>query len=147
MDNSKPDEAIIKEVVINAPASKVWRALTDKEQMKQWYFDVSSFKPEAGFEFSFYGKGHKGESYLHLCKIIDVIPEKKLSYSWRYENYPGNSVVTFEIFPDGEKTKLKLTHEGLDSFDQTNPDFAKESFNEGWTFLIEKSIKEFAEKE
>ena len=49
--------------------------------------------------FSFYGKGHKGESYLHLCKIIDVIPEKKLSYSWRYENYPGNSVVTFENFP------------------------------------------------
>ena len=51
MDNSKPDEAIIKEVVINAPASKVWRALTDKEQMKQWYFDVSSFELEAGFEF------------------------------------------------------------------------------------------------
>jgi hypothetical protein len=26
-----------------------------------------------------------------------------------------------------------------------NPDFARESFNEGWTYLITKAIKEFVE--
>jgi uncharacterized protein YndB with AHSA1/START domain len=140
-------EPIVKEVLLNAPVSKVWKAITDKEQMKQWYFDIAEFKPEAGFEFRFYGEGHKGEKYLHLCKIIEVIPEKKISYSWRYENYPGDSLVTFELLKEGNMTKLRLTHEGLESFAADNPDFAKESFNEGWTYLIEKSIKEFVESD
>ena len=48
--------------------------------MKQWYFDLSEFKPEPGFEFQFYGEGHKGEKYLHLCKVTDVVPEKRLRY-------------------------------------------------------------------
>jgi uncharacterized protein YndB with AHSA1/START domain len=137
---------ITKEVLLNAPASKVWKAITDKEQMKQWYFDITEFKPEVGFEFQFSGKGHKGEQYLHLCRISEVVQGKKLTYSWKYDKYPGSSLVTFEIFDEGDKTKLRLTHRGLETFVADNPDFAKESFNEGWTYLITKAIKEFVEK-
>ena len=49
MPNAEP---VIKEVLLNAPASKVWKAITDKNEMKQWYFDLAEFKPEVGFEFS-----------------------------------------------------------------------------------------------
>jgi uncharacterized protein YndB with AHSA1/START domain len=139
-------EPITKEVFLDAPASKVWKAITDKEQMKQWYFDIAEFKAEVGFEFQFLGKGRKGENYLHLCKITEVIQGKKLSYSWSYKNYPGKSFVTFELFEGAGKTRLMLTHRGIESFATDNPDFAKESFNEGWTYLITKSIKEFVEK-
>ena len=142
----KKSEPVVKEVLLNAPASKVWKAITDKEQMEQWYFDIAEFRPEVGFEFQFRGKGHKGESYLHLCKITEMIPNKKLSYSWRYNGYPGISYVTFELFQEGGKVRLKLTHKGLETFGTDNPDFARESFNEGWTELIGKSIKEFVEK-
>lgn len=129
----------------NAPAEKLWKAITDKEQMKQWYFELSAFNAEPGFEFQFYGQGHKGEQYLHLCKVIEVIPGKKLSYSWCYKGYEGYSVVSFELFAEGEKTRLKLTHEGLESFPANNPDFAKTSFMEGWTYLITKSLSEYVE--
>ena len=88
----KKNDPFIIERTYNAPVDVVWKAITDKEQMKQWYFDLAAFKPEVGFEFQFHGQGHKGEKYLHLCKITDVIPHKKLSYSWRYEGYPGNSL-------------------------------------------------------
>jgi uncharacterized protein YndB with AHSA1/START domain len=27
-------------VKVNAPVDKVWNALTNKEQMKNWYFDI-----------------------------------------------------------------------------------------------------------
>ena len=114
--------------------------------MKQWYFDLSDFKPEIGFEFSFPGKGNEGQDYTHLCKITQVEPEKLLQYSWQYKSYPGKSFVTFELFPEGNATKLKLTHEGLETFPQDTKDFAKESFAGGWTYLIGKSIIEFLEK-
>ena len=133
------------ERVYNAPIQLVWEAITNRDQMKQWYFDLKEFKPEVGFEFQFYGQGHKGEQYLHLCKITEVIPYKKLAYSWRYDGYKGISFLTFELSGEGDKTKIKLTHEGLETFPQDIPDFAKESFAAGWTEIIGKSLKEFVE--
>jgi len=138
------DEAIVKEVLLNVSPSKVWKAITIKEDMKLWYFDISEFKPTVGFEFRFEG-GKDDKSYLHLCKITEVIPGKKLSYSWRYDGYPGNSLVTFELFKEGNRTKLKLTHEGIESFGTENPDLARENFVEGWNQIIGTSIKEYLE--
>jgi uncharacterized protein YndB with AHSA1/START domain len=134
------------ERTFNAPVSKVWKAITDKEEMKQWYFDLAEFKPEVGFEFRFNGQGKKEENYLHICKITEVVPEKKLTHSWRYDGYEGNSFVTFELTPEGNKTKVKLTHSGLETFPIDHPDFAKENFVEGWTQIVGTSLKEFVEK-
>ena len=139
------NEPLIIERTFNAPIEKVWKAITDKDEMKQWYFDIAAFKPEVGFEFQFEG-GKDEKCYLHLCKITEVVIGKKLSYSWRYDGYEGNSFVTFELFPDGNKTRLKLTHDGLETFPIKNPDFAKENFIEGWTYITGTSLKEFLEK-
>jgi uncharacterized protein YndB with AHSA1/START domain len=138
-------EPIIMERIFNAPIEKIWTAITDKEQMKLWYFDLDEFKPEVGFEFEFTG-GTPEKSYLHLCKITEVIAGRKLQYSWRYDGYEGNSFVTFELFAEGDKTRLKLTHKGLETFPASNTDFAKENFVAGWTEIIGTNLKEFVEK-
>jgi uncharacterized protein YndB with AHSA1/START domain len=142
--NTQP---FVIERTYNAPVNKVWKAITDKDEMKQWYFDLAEFKPEVGFEFQFYGQGKEGEQYLHLCKITEVIKEKKLQYSWRYDGYEGISFVTFELFAEGNSTRVKLTHEGLETFPSTaNNAFAKENFAEGWTHIIGVSLAGFVEK-
>jgi uncharacterized protein YndB with AHSA1/START domain len=110
----------------NAPADKVWQAITDKDKMKQWYFDLKEFKPEVGFEFQFSG-GTREQTFLHLCKITEVIPGKKLTHTWTYDGYPGESFVTFELFAEGDKTRLKLTHAGLETF-PGQPAFARTNF-------------------
>jgi len=130
----------------NAPADLVWKAITVKEEMKQWYFDLNEFIPEPGFEFQFYGGHEDGIQYLHLCRITEVIKGQKLTYSWKYDGYDGISFVTFELFPEGNKTRLKLTHAGLESFPTSNPDLAKENFVQGWTEIIGTSLKTYLEK-
>ena len=82
------NEPFVIERTYHASLARVWKAITDKDQMKQWYFDIAQFKPEVGFEFSFKGE-NEGRVYVHLCKIAEVITERKLSYSWRYEGHPG----------------------------------------------------------
>lgn len=145
-DSTTQSKPFTIERTYNAPVSKVWQAITDKDKMKEWYFDLSAFKPEKGFEFQFTGQDAEGEKFVHLCKITDVVFEKKLAYTWRYEGRPGNSEVTFELFPEDDKTRLKLTHEGLESFSANGPSFTKESFAMGWTEIIGKSLMEFVEK-
>jgi len=137
-------DSVVLERTYNAPVARVWKALTDAGQMRVWYFDLKEFKPEVGFKFEFTVE-HEGNRYHHLCKITKVIPQKKLAYTWRYANEEGNSLVTFELFGEGDKTRLKLTHEGIETFPKT-PAYARKNFEGGWLQLIGSELKQFVEK-
>jgi len=137
-------ETVIIERTLNASVARVWKALTEANEMRIWYFDLKEFKPEVGFEFEF-AVEHEGRSYHHLCKVTEVIPEKKIAYTWRYKDEPGDSLVTFELFSEGENTRVKVTHTGIDTFPKT-PAYARKNFENGWTQLIGTELKQFVEK-
>jgi uncharacterized protein YndB with AHSA1/START domain len=137
-------EAVVIERTFNAAVARVWEALTDADEMRVWYFDLKEFKPEVGFEFEFTVE-HEGTRYHHLCKITEVIPQKKIAYTWRFAGEEGDSLVTFELFADGDKTRLKLTHEGLETFPKL-PAYARTNFEKGWTEIIGSSLKQYVEE-
>jgi uncharacterized protein YndB with AHSA1/START domain len=140
------NRVIVLERLFNVPAKRLWKALTDSKEMKAWYFDLPGFKAEVGFQFQFTGGHDDGIQYLHLCEVTEVVPDKKLTYSWRYDGYAGVSYVTFELFEVGKKTMLKLTHSGIDTFPGDNPDFALHNFEEGWNDIINNSLERHVEK-
>ncbi|MEW7291064.1 SRPBCC family protein [Aquimarina sp. 2304DJ70-9] len=138
---------VVVEETYDASVEAVWKALTDKDEMKKWYFDVSEFKTEVGFEFQFIGHGKNGDPYLHLCKITEVIPYKRLQYSWEYENLEGTSLVTFDLQVEENKTRVTLTHTEIESFAKDNPDFDIKNFKEGWTALLTKLLPDYLAKQ
>lgn len=135
---------VIVEKTYNAPVARVWSALTEKDKLKQWYFDLDDFRLELGFEFHFSGQD-EGAVYHHICVIKEIVPLKKLVHSWRYEGYSGDSLVSWELFAEGEgRTRVVLTHTGLESFPASR-EFAKENFNMGWNEIVGKMLKEWVE--
>lgn len=137
--------AVVVERTFDAPVATVWKAITEKEQMKQWFFEtLDAFKPEVGFQ-TVVTVRHNGKEFPHLWKVVEVVPEKKLAFAWSYTNYEGDSLVTIELFEEKNKTKLRLTHDGLDTFPQDDPDFGRASFNAGWNALIGERLKGFLE--
>ncbi len=137
---------VVVERTFDAPMEKAWDAISNNDSLKQWYFELPEFRPEVGFEFEFHGGPPGKEPYHHKCKIIEVIPEKKLAYTWRYEGWKGISTVTFELFAEGKQTKLRLIHSGLDSFAfNNNPDLDAHNFVAGWSDILGRSLKEFVE--
>jgi len=137
------NEPLVFEKTYNAPAATVWKAITDRDKMKKWYFDLAEFRPEVVFEFTFTG-GDGTKTFLHICVITEVVKEKKLTYSWRYDGYEGISYVTFELMPENDKTKLRLTHRGLETF-PADASFARKNFEAGWTQIIGTNLKDFVE--
>lgn len=138
-------QPFVIERVYSAPIQKVWEAITVKEKMKEWYFDLAEFKPEVGFEFEFTAGDNNNFQYRHLCRVTKVVEGKTIAYTWRYDGYEGESEVTWELFPEGEGTKLILTHSGLETFPPLDA-FKKENFVAGWTHIIGVSLKEYLEK-
>jgi uncharacterized protein YndB with AHSA1/START domain len=140
------NEPFVIERVYNASVERVWKAMTDKNEMKGWYFNLAAFKAVPGFEFEFTGT-HDDRTYLHKCRIQEVIPNRKLSYSWTYDGIKGYSEVSFELFPEGTKTRLRLTHTGIETFPADNHDFDRENFVEGWTQIVNENLAGYLEKQ
>jgi uncharacterized protein YndB with AHSA1/START domain len=141
--NAAKTEPVVVERTYDASPAKVWRAISTRNEIKHWFFDLEGFKPEVGVDFRF-DVEHEGFKYLHRCRITELVPGKKLAYTWRFEGYKGDSLVTFELFPEGKRTKLRLTHEGLETFPKI-PQLEKKRFNEGWTMFIGTELKKFVE--
>lgn len=140
-----PGGILVFERVYNASAERIWEALTDPSQMKQWYFDLPGFRAEPGYRFQFEA-GPPGKDYLHLCEVKEAAPNKRLAYSWRYDGYPGDSLVRFELMKEGDKTRLRLTHSGLESFQAAqNPDLDAKNFEMGWTSILDGALAGFLE--
>ncbi len=81
-----------------------------------------------------------------MWEVTEVVPGKMITYNWKYDGYPGDSFVVFELFKQNNLTRLKLTHQVYESFPEDIPEFSRESCIEGWTFFIKKSLKGFLEE-
>lgn len=138
---------VVVECIYEATIEEVWEALTNKDQLKHWYFEVTDFKAEVGFEFQFSTKSD-GKTYLHKCKVVEANPITKIAYTWSYEGYVGQSLVTFELFSEEkDQTRLKLTHSDLNTFSKDDPEFSQENFNDSWKSLLGNSLRQFVEKQ
>ncbi|MFO1524475.1 MAG: SRPBCC domain-containing protein [Turneriella sp.] len=133
------------ERLLDARIEVVWQALIQKDEMKNWFFALADFQADVGFTFQFVGGPTPERQYTHLCEVKEVIPQKKLSYSWRYEGYSGDSLVAFELVAQGSKTLLRFSHAGLDTFPADAPDLAAKNFAEGWNHIILKALPNYIE--
>jgi uncharacterized protein YndB with AHSA1/START domain len=141
------DEPIIVEQTYNTSIETLWKAITEIDRMRQWYFDnVPSFKPEIGFETQFTVTS-VDRDFPHRWKVTEVIPLKKISYNWKYDGYEGDSQVTFELSENNNQATLKLTHQVLEPFPDNIPEFTRESGIDGWEYFIQRSLKEYLERE
>ena len=133
---------LIKDFHYNVLIEKVWQALTAKESMKKWYFpQLQEFEPVVGFKLQF---DQSDAEYQEEWIVTKVIEGKTLAHSWAYKGYPGSSEVVFDLSSEGNKTKLRVTQTGLESF-PNDPHFKRERFEWGWDNLLGQNLKQLLE--
>lgn len=141
------DNPIAVEQSYKCTLKKVWSAITDVKEMRKWFFgNIPEFEPKVGFKTSFAVQS-KNRTFIHLWEITKVVPLKTLEYRWRYQEYPGDSLVLFELFQQGNTTLLRLSTRVLADFPDDIPEFTRESAVQGWNYLLGKSLKEYLEKD
>jgi uncharacterized protein YndB with AHSA1/START domain len=129
------------------PPEIVWEYLTRSELMELWLMK-NNFQLRIGAEFQFRTGPIASLDFdgIFYCKVLEIIPFRKLSYSWGAG--PGESGVTLDSVVEW---KLKATEIGTQLFLE-HSGFAKkenEAFynglNHGWVekfSKIEKLLKE-----
>ena len=96
----------------------VWEYLTNAELMELWLMK-NDFQPVIGHKFQFQAKpipkmGFDGNIF---CEVLEIIPNKKLVYTWKGGPKPGviglDTTLTWSLSPEGEGTRLVLEHTGF----------------------------------
>jgi len=137
MTDTLPSVTIVRR--IKASPAKVWAAITQPDQMIQWWGPdagptlsaVADVRP--GGRFSVVFRLLNGDEHNPTGIYQEVIPERKLAFTW---DLPGSqepeSLVTFLLKPIDGGTELTLLHEHL-------PDEGeRESHEQGWSGLLDK---------
>src|SRR5580692_9476006 len=96
----------------------VWEYLTKAELMSQWLMP-NDFEPILGHDFQFKIKPMPQFDFdgIVYCKVLEIAPFKKLSYTWKAGPGDGkinlDSIVTWTLIAKDNGTELLLDHSGM----------------------------------
>ena len=135
-------DSIEKRILLKAPRSRVWKAISDKEEFGTWFgVSLGSGTFTAGEST----RGHMTiRGYEHLrwtAEIVEVKPEERLSYRWHpyavdpdvdYSSEP-QTLVTFTLEDAPEGTLLTIVESGFDALPLHRRDEAFRMNERGWT--------------
>ena len=138
------EDRIEKQIRIQAPRSRVWRALTDAESFGQW-FGVTlqgAFAPRATLKSRI---EHKGYEHVTLEMTIEQMqPEHFFSWRWHPHAIDPNfdysaepkTLVTFELEEAPDGTLLKVTESGFNGIPLGRRGDAYRGNEKGWEIQV-----------
>jgi uncharacterized protein YndB with AHSA1/START domain len=136
-------EPIVVEQSFSCATETVWQAITDPDLMRQWYFEqIEDFRPEVGFETQF-DIEVSGRIFRHQWQVTDVVTGKSITYTWRYEGFPGLGTTEWNLSKTDDGTRLVLISSGIESFSRDIPEFTRESGQAGWEYFIQQRLPNF----
>ena len=112
------DKTLVIDRVFDASPELVFSAFTQTSQLAQWYgpegmtTEIFSNEVSPGGRYELVMRSDEGE--YHLSGVYEEIePPKKLVMTWKWKTGEITSRVTIELSPEGNKTQLRLTHDGF----------------------------------
>jgi uncharacterized protein YndB with AHSA1/START domain len=149
MENNR----IEKQIALNAPVSRVWRALTDHKEFGEWF----RVKLDAPFVPGQTSTGYiTWPGYEHLkweAVVQDMEPDNYFSFTWHpyaidpTVDYSGETptLVEFRLKPTATGTLLTVTESGFEDIPEHRRAEAFLRNDGGWAQQI-KNIEEYVAK-
>ena len=142
MAEHQPDEREIYLTLhrtLDAPVETVYAAWTDPKLMQRWFApgDLAVARAiaevEVGGAFLIEMRGADGENHVTHGVYRDVVPNRRLVHTWRWEGSDVESLVTVELEPESAgRTRLTLTHSRFASAE------ARDQHERGWAGCLAK---------
>jgi uncharacterized protein YndB with AHSA1/START domain len=124
MNETLADNTIIQEIVIKAPAERVFAALTDPTQRLRWWGAEGRFKAthmesdlRVGGKWMMRGTGMGGKTFSVVGEYRGIERPHLLVFTWLpdWDANANESLVRFDLEEEGGVTTVRLTHSGLAS--------------------------------
>ena len=138
-------DRIEKTIELNAPVSRVWRALTDYQEFGNWF----RVRLEGPFVPGQIARGritYPGYEHLRWEAIVQKMePERLFSFTWHpyavdpnedYSKEPP-TLVEFTLEPTAKGTSLRIVESGFDKLPSRRREEAFRMNERGWSAQLE----------
>lgn len=105
-------EGVNLSIFVAAPPERVFAALTDPAKMDRWLSAQARVEPRSGGAYSFGWtlKDSRGvETPCGPQRLIELVPNRLIVHDWSHRDEP-QTVVRWELTPEGSGTRVRLTH-------------------------------------
>src|SRR5579859_1034563 len=102
--------SLVIEKELPYPPERIWRALTEGALIKEWLME-NDFQPVVGHKFTFRARPRPRWNGVIDCEVLEVEPNKKLSYRWGVLG--PESVVVWTLVATSRGTLLRMEHSGF----------------------------------
>lgn len=120
---------------VNAPIQRVWSAITNAEELGQWW-DPGVIEPREGGRIKLDMDTDECGGLPLDGEVKVFLPPYVFEFTWHEEYDPAKGVVRFDLIElDGDRTLVTLTN--LVPFDDTEPASA------GWQEIMGSLVKHF----
>lgn len=134
------EATIVRELTIDAPASKIYAALTEPEQLTQWWGSDDKYRTEnmeadvrVGGRWRTTGKDVDAHEFAVEGEYLKVQPPHLLEFTWRHD-WEGadraETVVRYELFENNGTTLVRVTHSGFQS------ETSRDDHGRGWVQVL-----------
>ena len=136
---------IEKHVIINVPAAKVWKALTEPGQLGEWMMMPTTFEPVVRKEFTFKAENSDKWDGIIYCTVKEIEVNRKLVYTWN-PGIDAETIVTILISEKEGKTNLTLIHTGWENLPAEMRPQLIEGHSKGWDERFVQKLLEILTK-
>lgn len=141
MDKLPP---IKHKIVIDAPLTQVWRALTEPDAVREWV-GAEGFEARVGAKFEFHTDPQGDWDGITYSEMLELEEGKRMLYTWAVPNMPPTFVEIILKDLGDSRTEVSLEHRGWDQFP---PDLIKpvrDQLDQGWGSAVMLKLKKVAE--
>jgi len=127
--------AVRHEIHINATPDKVWGIMASVEGIKKW-LGPATYEPRKGSKIDF-NVTHEGGKFYMFGEVMTFDPPRELAFTWTAqpvggEAWPASTLVTLTLTPDGDGTRVRLTHSGFENLPADIAEDQYKGYVQGW---------------
>jgi uncharacterized protein YndB with AHSA1/START domain len=113
-----------REIYIEATPEVVFAFFTDASKIALWLGRQANLEPKMGGQV----RVEVNDSRIIMGEFVNLVPYHLIVLTWGWEGHanvpPGSSTVEVRLEPEGEGTRVRITHHGLPN-DQEHANHAR----------------------
>ena len=131
-------DTIERQITLNRPIEHVWAALTEADQLSQWFGDSAEVDLRPGGRMTV---GWSEYDAIAECVVESVEPPRRFSYRWQSSTSDDGvawmTTVEFTLETSGGGTLLTVIESGLSALPDELYGRTLEENSSGWTSELE----------
>lgn len=137
-------------ITVKASLGELWNALTDRDELENWWGEDVVLEPRIGGKFQERWEDDQRNQQVALGQVKLVKKQEQISFTWREKDWAPNAVTTctFILKSIGlrkDQSSLTMRHSGWETLPESQRKQILKDFKVGWTYHL-KELKSYLDE-